>query len=165
MISVYASIIVQIKSLQKLLTDHNLLFELKCKLTDIYTSIIDHTLISIKVQNASDKAVIISHYISLDWIVEYKVNSCFLISLNLLSHAEHFKSINWVKTTFQTLLAVSVICYVIFSITVESEHKLSNSITVYEQITAAVTALNKVVNQYSSLWEDNSNMTDVLKNE
>ena len=75
------------------------------------------------------------------------------------------KSINWVKTTFKTLLAVSAAYYVTFSVTVKSEHKLSNSITVYEQITAAVTALNKVINQYLSLWEDNNNIADVLKNE
>ena len=64
-ISAYDSIIVQIKPLQELLTDCNLLFKLKCKLADIYISIIDHTLTSIKVRNVSDKAMIISHHTSL----------------------------------------------------------------------------------------------------
>ena len=49
MISVYDSIIVQIKSLQELLTDCDLLFKSECKLADIYMSIIDHIFTSIEV--------------------------------------------------------------------------------------------------------------------
>ena len=146
-ISVYDLTVIQIKSLHRLLTDWDLLFELNCKLADVYTSIINHIFTSIKVWNAFNKAVIISHHTSLGWIVEYKADSCFLVNLNLLFYAEFFKLISWVKTTFWTLLSVSAVYYIIFSITVKSEHKLSNNVTVYEQITAAVTALNKVVNQ------------------
>ena len=100
--SVYDLIIVQIKSLHKLLTNWDLLFESECKLADVYvyTLIINHTLISIEVWNSSDKAVIILHHISLSCIIEYKADSCFLISLNLLPYAELFKSISWVKTMF-----------------------------------------------------------------
>ena len=38
---------------------------------------------------------------------------------------------------------------------------MSNSVTIYEQITAAATALSKIINHYSSLWEDNSNIVNV----
>ena len=48
-ISIYDSIIVQIKPLQELLTDCNLLFKSECKLADIYISIVNHTVISIEV--------------------------------------------------------------------------------------------------------------------
>ena len=165
MIPVYDSIIVQIKSLQGLLTDCNLLFESECKLADIYTSIIDYTVISIEVQNASDKDMIISHHTPLGWIVKYKADSCFLVSSDLLPHTRLFKSISWVKTTFQTLLVTTAVYHTVSSISVELEQQLLNSITVYEQITAAVTALNKVVNHYLSLWKDNGNMTDISESE
>ena len=67
MISVYSSTVVEIKPLQGLFTDCDLLFELKCKLADAYayTSIVDHTLTSIEVCNNFNKTVIISHYIPL----------------------------------------------------------------------------------------------------
>ena len=133
-ISVYDSIIVQIKPLNDLSTNRDLLFELKCKLADVYayTSIVNYTLTSIEVCNDFSKAVIISHYTSLNWIVKYEADSCFLISSDLLLYAELFNPIDWVKTTFWTLLAVSVIYHVISDITVKSEHQLLNNITVYE---------------------------------
>ena len=85
-VSVYDSIIVQIKPLQDLLTDQDLLFESECKLADVYVyiSIVDHTLTSIEVCNNFSKAVIISHHTPLSRIVEYKADSCFLISSDLL---------------------------------------------------------------------------------
>ena len=95
-ISVYNFTIIQIKPLNDLSTDRDLLFELKCKLADTYayTSIVDHTLTSIKVCNNFSKAVIISHHTPLDWIVKYEADSCFLVSLNLLPHAGLFKLIS-----------------------------------------------------------------------
>ena len=144
-----------------------MLFELKCKLADIYayTSIVDHTLTSIEVCNNFNKTVVISYHTLLSWIIEYEADSCFLISSDLLSQADSSKLTNWVKVTFQTLLITTVIYYIVFNISVESEHQLQNEITVYEQITTAVTALTDIVSHYLDLWEDKRNITDISENE
>ena len=102
-ILIYDFTAVQIKPLHELPTDQDLLFKPECKLAYAYTSIVDHTLTSIEIWNDSDWAVIISHHTSLDWIIKYEADSCFLTSSDLLSQA--LKTINWVKSIFWTLLA------------------------------------------------------------
>ena len=165
-ISVYDCIFIQIKPLDELFTDWDLLFKSECKLvnTYTYTSTVNHILISIEVWNSSDKAVIILYHTFLDYIIKYKADSCFLISLNILSQANLLKLTNWVKFTFYTLLAVSTAYYIVSNISVKSEHQLQNRITVYEQISTAVTALTDIINCYASLWEDKGNMTDISEN-
>ena len=109
--------------------------------------------------------MIISHHTPLSWIVKYEADSCFLISLNLLPHAELFKSTNWVKLTFWALMTVTAVYHIAFSTSVKSEHQLQNEITVYEQISTAVRALTDITDHYSSLWEDKENMTDISEDE
>ena len=123
-------------------------------------------LTSIEVWNDSDKAVILSPYTPLGCIVEYKADSYFKISSDLVFRAGKLKfRCSWVKLTFQTLLLISAAYHVNFSTTVKSEQQLLNSITVYRKTTNAVTALTEIVSHYSNLWEDNSNVADILKDE
>lgn len=101
MIAVYSLNIIKIKSLQELLIDWDLLFKLKCKLanTYIYTLIVNCTLTSIKICNDFSKTLIIPHHTSLNCIVKYETDSCFLVSADLL-WADSLKFTNWIKLTF-----------------------------------------------------------------
>ena len=165
-ISVYDSIIVQIKPLPELFMNQDLLFEPDCKLADTYAymSVVNHTLISIEVWNDSDRAVIISHHTPLSWIVEYKVNGCFLANSELITRAVKLKLFNQVKSTFQNLQTVTAAYHITFTTTMEAEQCLQNSVTVYEN-TQTNTSLSEVVNQYSNLWEDIDNVADVSEEE
>ena len=105
-----------------------------------------------------------SHHTSLSWIVKYKADDCFLVSSDLLPQTTPLMSINWIKFIFCTLLAVTAIYHIITDTTVESKQQMHNSVTVYK-CTSAASALNKIINHYLSLWEDNSNVTDISENE
>ena len=109
--------------------------------------------------------MIISCHTSLDCIIKYEADSCFIVSLNLLPQTGYLKLINWVKIIFCTLLATFSVYYIVISITAELENQLENRITVYEIITATVTALSKVINHYLSLWKDNKTVVDISEDE
>ena len=162
-IPAYGSTIVQIRPLHGLPTDRDLLFEPDCRLADAYTSIVDHQLSSIELRNSSDKAVVIPRHTHLGRIVEYEADGCFLANPDLLRAGS--KPTNWIKSSFQTLLAATAAYHISSGPTSEPEQRLQNGVTVYRDTPTTVTALTEVTNRYPRLWEDNSNIANVPEDE
>ena len=165
MIPACSSAMVQIKPIHKLPTDRDLLFKPKCRLAEAFTSIADHTLSQIRIQNDSNKAVVIPRHTHLGRIVEYEADGCFLASPDLLAIAR--KSLmqpSWIKRTFRTLLADAV-AYNVVTDNPGKGHVTAQGITIYGTNAPTMEQINNVTSKYPSLWKDSGNVIDIPEKE
>ncbi len=101
----YATVNVVKISLSK---NQDLLFKSECQQKDssIYAHIVDHTLLTVQVQNDTDMFLIILKKTWLSHVIEYEADKCYLINLKDAELATSIKvnQVNWVKTCFHEVL-------------------------------------------------------------
>ena len=152
--------------------NHNFLFKLNCRHTNIfvYVHIVDHIMTEVYVCNNGNVFLIISHKFRMNQIVEYKVKNCYQIIINdtvLVSSSRQF--INQFKEWIQTAMWSVLTAVIVFHISIEesssSEHKLFNDIMIYEFTCNIITQIEIIINNHAHLWKDHSNMIDLSENE
>ena len=114
--------------------NHNLLFKSDCHTENIviYAYIVDHTLLTVQVQNDLNVSLIISWKICLDHVVKYKVNRYYLVNLQNSEFAVFTikKWINWVRMCFWSLLIIMMTFYL--RMMTSSERKIMHKVMIYE---------------------------------
>lgn len=156
-------------SITELSHDQDLFFESDCwhREAIVYAYIVNHTLSEVHVWNNTDKPLIISRQTRMRRLVEYKADGCYLTTSDDVTLAFLIRLLwNWMKHCLWGMLTAAAY-YINMKTSVMNtslEHKLTNSITIYDD-QATTLQIEAVVNDYPQLWQDCGNVIDVPESE